>query len=76
MKSTTFKGFTLEIEDNQCFISKGKFHGSLNMVAHQGELPNSDWNETIPVPQSVIDYAEKFEAENTVEGGWEASLPW
>ena len=76
MKSTTFKGFTLEIENNQCFISKGMFRDSLNRVAQYGELSDSIGCETIPVPQLVEDYAEKFEAENTVDGGWEASLPW
>ena len=67
MTNTTFNGFKLEIEDNQCFISKGKFSGSLNMVALQGELPDADWNETIVVPQSVIEYAERFEAKHTTD---------
>lgn len=62
----TYMGFELEIEDNRCYITKGKYHGSLNMVAQYGELPDSYWNETIDVPQAVIDFAEKFENKNTI----------
>ena len=62
----TFKGFTLEMVDNECYISKGKYHGTLNFVAQMGEIHDDYCEDTMPVPQDVEAYAELWEKQNEV----------
>ncbi len=64
MKKVIIGGFVLEIENDQCFISKGKFHASLNMAAIEGVIADDYHEEVLSVPDHVISYAEKFEAKH------------
>jgi len=64
MKKVIVSGFTLEIENDQCFISKGKFHASLNACAVEGVIADDYHEEVLSVPDHVINYAEKFEAKH------------
>ena len=56
----------MEMVDNECYISKGKYHGTLNFVAQMGEIHDDYCEDTMPVPQDVEAYAELWEKQNEV----------
>lgn len=72
-RTITFQGFTLSLEyDGEtifAWITKGKFSSFLGMAETMGEIENSSWTATLPVPDSVV---EKFQQ---VEQEFSDSLP-
>lgn len=67
-RTHTIQGFKLTLsydgETIYADIEKGDFSGSLSLAENTGELENSTWTKTLPVPQSVIkafgDLEQKF----------------
>ena len=64
-KTHTIQGFTLTLSSDgetiYADIEKGDFSGTLSRAENIGELENSEWTKTLPVPESVVDAFLKLE---------------